>query len=1203
MASIALSAAGSALGGAVLGPLGVAFGNVAGNMLGNSVDGTLFGSNKNYETSAHRLQNLQVQSSSYGKMIPVVYGKAKLAGNIIWAEDLIEVPATSSTSYRTKRGKMTSTHTDYNYFANFAVSICEGEIDEILNVWADTKLLNLNNYTVRVYKGSETQLPDPLIESVQGMDQTPAFRGQAYIVFERFPLTEFGNRIPNFSFEVSRQMLSNTANSAENLVKSLVIIPGSGEFVYDTKIQYKEHGSKHMDKFFRRGHANSINMHNIENRANSLLAIDNMMKTFPNLEWVSPVINWFANDLDAGHSDVAPGVEFKDQVETFPNSWQVGKLSRSQGYEISRDSEDRPNYGGTPSDKSILNFIDELKSRGLKVMLNPMLLVDTPQKPWRGRMTAKNRVDMCKFLGDSGTYTKFILHYAKLLAGKIDAFVIGSELIGLTSFRDEKTGEFTGVKLLRKLARKVKDILGDDVKVTYAADWSEYHHGPEGYYNLDELWSSDAIDFIGIDAYFPLTNQAGSTYDRASLIKAWDEGEGIEYYYCDEDRKKQIPLSEEYAWKNLKWWWENEHINPGDQKTSWVPKSKPIWFTEYGFPSIDSCSNQPNVFFDPLGGKESKIPVNSNGEVDFKAQRVAIEATEMRWKNSPMVANKFLWTWDARPYPCWPQNRYAWCDGGSYAKGHWVQGKLGTSNLVEIIKHLCLKVGYSEADLEFVDIDESIFGYIVDQQSSAIESLEILAKAFNFVIVRKGRKISFVHVNSLEVKKVNYDHILADGGKVFNLGYKNPDDLPSHIDVNFYDSGNKYFINSQSGTRPGAISQNKKSVSLPIVTSKGHAKKIAEVMIQENEISAHEISFTLLPIYYDVDVGDLLEIEIQGNLHKIMVTSVGLGKNLVVRVKGIRFEPSIYSRNFDKNYEGILDSSGMAGKTVLEILDIPNQDHNSTAANLYLAASGYLKSWTGATVYMAKSKSDGFVDVAEFSAPSTMGVAVEKLGDSPSNVLTHINSLLVNLYSGELQSVHPELLDSEANLILVGDEILQFTTAELVAENQYRLHGLIRGRFGTEHEIQNHEIGDRFVLLDSRVKKVPLENLGLACGQEIFIKAISHGNTFGQTELLTHKLQMTSQRPLSVINIKEEFVGENVRISWEPRSFKATNFGVPGLDNRLEYAKELYRVGITLENGLVDEIFTEVPELILEREKFEQIADYKIRQISEFYCD
>jgi len=131
MASIALSAAGSAVGGALLGPLGAALGNVAGSMIGNSVDGALFGSNKNYNTHAHRLKNLQVQSSSYGKMIPVVYGKAKLAGNIIWAQDLIEVPNTQHTSYRTKRGKVASAHTEYAYFANFAVSVCEGEIETV----------------------------------------------------------------------------------------------------------------------------------------------------------------------------------------------------------------------------------------------------------------------------------------------------------------------------------------------------------------------------------------------------------------------------------------------------------------------------------------------------------------------------------------------------------------------------------------------------------------------------------------------------------------------------------------------------------------------------------------------------------------------------------------------------------------------------------------------------------------------------------------------------------------------------------------------------------------------------------------------------------------------------------------------------------------------------------------------------------------
>ncbi len=54
------------------------------------------------------------------------------------------------------------------------------------------------------YTGSDDQLPDSLIEAKEGAGNAPAYRGLAYIVFERLALADFGNRIPQLSFEVHR---------------------------------------------------------------------------------------------------------------------------------------------------------------------------------------------------------------------------------------------------------------------------------------------------------------------------------------------------------------------------------------------------------------------------------------------------------------------------------------------------------------------------------------------------------------------------------------------------------------------------------------------------------------------------------------------------------------------------------------------------------------------------------------------------------------------------------------------------------------------------------------------------------------------------------------------------------------------------------------------------------------------------------------
>jgi hypothetical protein len=54
-----------------------------------------------------------------------------------------------------------------------------------------------------IYQGDESQNPDPIIQAAEGIDNTPAFRGQLVGRWEGFPLANFGNRVPNIRGEVT----------------------------------------------------------------------------------------------------------------------------------------------------------------------------------------------------------------------------------------------------------------------------------------------------------------------------------------------------------------------------------------------------------------------------------------------------------------------------------------------------------------------------------------------------------------------------------------------------------------------------------------------------------------------------------------------------------------------------------------------------------------------------------------------------------------------------------------------------------------------------------------------------------------------------------------------------------------------------------------------------------------------------------------
>ena len=191
MATIILSGAGRFLAG----PLGGAVGAV----LGNALDHRLFGSKAR---QGARLSDLAVQASDYGAVLPRLYGRTRVAGTVIWATDLKETKATTS------QGKGRPKADNYSYSASFAVALSAREILRVERIWADGSLLRgaagdwKRDAVMRVHLGGEWQGPDPLIAAAEGLASCPAYRGLAYAVFENLPLGDFGNRIPQLSFEV-----------------------------------------------------------------------------------------------------------------------------------------------------------------------------------------------------------------------------------------------------------------------------------------------------------------------------------------------------------------------------------------------------------------------------------------------------------------------------------------------------------------------------------------------------------------------------------------------------------------------------------------------------------------------------------------------------------------------------------------------------------------------------------------------------------------------------------------------------------------------------------------------------------------------------------------------------------------------------------------------------------------------------------------
>ncbi len=125
-------------------------------------------------------------------------------------------------------------------------------------------------------------------------------------------------------------------------------------------------------------------------------------------------------------------------------------------------------------------------------------------------------------------------------------------------------------------------------------------------------------------------------------------------------------------------------------------QSKSIVFTEYGFPSNDKCTNQPNLFYDAASSESGTAYWSAWRAADGLSylpkpdqiiSLLALQAIYEYWfvdghnaqslAGLQMIQPAFcsVWNWDARPFPAFPNLAGVWGDAKNWPAGNWLNGK------------------------------------------------------------------------------------------------------------------------------------------------------------------------------------------------------------------------------------------------------------------------------------------------------------------------------------------------------------------------------------------------------------------------------------------------------------------------------------------------------------------------------------------------
>lgn len=160
----------------------------------------LFGGGQSSSQVAERIASIQIQTSSYGGALPIIYGTNRTAANLIAYDDFKAIAKTTKTKTG-KGGGSTMSNTTWTYTAMVILAVCEGPIQGINRVWRDKEIGSLAGWGFTLFNGNRTQAPWSYL-STKHPDKALGYAGTAIVCHSAVDLGDNAT-LRNHSFEVS----------------------------------------------------------------------------------------------------------------------------------------------------------------------------------------------------------------------------------------------------------------------------------------------------------------------------------------------------------------------------------------------------------------------------------------------------------------------------------------------------------------------------------------------------------------------------------------------------------------------------------------------------------------------------------------------------------------------------------------------------------------------------------------------------------------------------------------------------------------------------------------------------------------------------------------------------------------------------------------------------------------------------------------
>jgi hypothetical protein len=629
-----------------------------------------------------------------------------------------------------------------------------------------------------------------------------------------------------------------------------------------------------------------------------------------------------------------------------------------------------------------------------------------------------------------------------------------------------------------------------------------------------------------------------------------------------------------------------------DQLNSpWVPRSKPVRFTEIGCPSVDKGTNEPNKFFDPKSS-ESALPRFSNGRRDDLIQAQYLRAIMSYWDDpavnpvsdvygGPMLDMGYahVWAWDARPWPAFPNEARLWSDGGNWRLGHWITGRIEAAPLDQVVAELCEAAGVTAYDVSA--LYGLVRGHISGETESARARLQALMLSHGFQAVERGGALAFLPLPKIPEAVIEVDVTARDDDGAGGLSEVRAAqaEVVGRVRLGHVAAEGAYVDRVAEAVFPSDGADGVTSLDLPLALTGPEGQAVAERMLAEARVARDQLRFALPPSRRGLGAGALVSLE-DGSTWRIdRVEDRGTRLIEAVRVEPSAQEPS------DAVEEVAATNAFLAPVPVSPVfLDLPLLSGAEIEHAPHLAVSAI--PWPGTVAAFAASGPDGFLLNRLIDRRAVIGRLETPLAAATAGLWDRAPPFRVRLAAGQLSSAEEAAVLNGANVAAIGSdddsdwEVIQFAGATLVGENLWEIGQRLRGQQGSDGVMPAiWPEGSLFVLLDGGPVQLdlPASARGLARHYRIGPARRSVDDASYVERVLAFR--GVGLRPYAPVHLRAITMGGDLTLSWVRRS-RIDADSWEGFEVPLGEASEAYLLRIIDDNGLKREAFLSAPGFV-----------------------